>query len=56
MMTQKEVLIIDPGASANQLAEKVKEQGLKPVAILLTHGHFDHATGQGAGAAFAYKN
>ena len=25
----KEVLIIDPGASAKQLAEKVKEQGLK---------------------------
>ena len=40
----KEVLIIDPGASAKQLAEKVKEQGLKPVAILLTHGHFDHIT------------
>ena len=38
----KEVLIIDPGANAKQLAEKVKEQGLKPVAILLTHGHFDH--------------
>ena len=29
----KEVLIIDPGASAKQLAEKVKEQELKPVAI-----------------------
>ena len=41
----KEVLIIDPGASAKQLAAKIKEQGLKPVAILLTHGHFDHATG-----------
>lgn len=39
----KEVLIIDPGASAKQLAEKVKEHGLKPVGILLTHGHFDHA-------------
>ena len=43
----KEVQIIDPGASAKQLAEKVKEQGLKPMAILLTHGHFDHATGAG---------
>ena len=41
----KEVIIIDPGASADKLAQKVKEQNLKPVAILLTHGHFDHATG-----------
>ena len=40
----KEVLIIDPGASAGKLADKVKEQGLKPTAILLTHGHFDHAS------------
>ncbi len=39
----KEVLIIDPGASAPQLMEKIKEKGLKPAAILLTHGHFDHA-------------
>jgi len=39
----KEVLIIDPGSSAKQLAEKVKEHGLTPVGILLTHGHFDHA-------------
>ncbi len=40
----KEVLIIDPGASAKKLAEKVTGAGLKPVAILLTHGHFDHAS------------
>lgn len=39
----KEVLIIDPGAAAKQLAEKVKEHGLIPAGILLTHGHFDHA-------------
>lgn len=39
----KEVLIIDPGASAEKLMEKINEAGLKPVAILLTHGHFDHA-------------
>ena len=39
----REVLIIDPGASAKQLAEKVKEHGLTPRGILLTHGHFDHA-------------
>ena len=41
----KETIIIDPGASADKLAEKAKADGLKPVAILLTHGHFDHATG-----------
>lgn len=39
----KEVLIIDPGADAEQLADKIREQQLKPAAILLTHGHFDHA-------------
>lgn len=39
----REVLIIDPGASAEKLAEKVKEQKLIPAGILLTHGHFDHA-------------
>lgn len=39
----KEVLILDPGASAKRLAEIIKEEELKPVAILLTHGHFDHA-------------
>lgn len=39
----KEMILIDPGAAAGQLAAKIKEEGLKPVAILLTHGHFDHA-------------
>lgn len=41
----KEVVIIDPGAAAKQLAAKVTEGGLKPIAILLTHGHYDHAGG-----------
>lgn len=39
----REMLIVDPGDSALLLAEKIKEQDLKPQAILLTHGHFDHA-------------
>jgi len=46
----KECFIIDPGASGMQLAEKIKEDNLKPVAVLLTHGHFDHA---GAAKALA---
>jgi glyoxylase-like metal-dependent hydrolase (beta-lactamase superfamily II) len=43
----KEALIIDPGAKAEKLAEKAENEGIKPVAILLTHGHFDHATAAG---------
>ena len=38
----KECFIIDPGASAKQLIEKMKQDNLTPVAVLLTHGHFDH--------------
>ena len=41
----KELLIIDPGYSAKQLAERIRQEKCTPVAILLTHGHFDHATG-----------
>ena len=41
----KERLVIDPGESPKQLAEKIREEGCTPVAVLLTHGHFDHATG-----------
>ena len=39
----KETLIIDPGAEGNRLIERIGSEGLFPVAILLTHGHFDHA-------------
>lgn len=41
----KETLIIDPGASADYLAEKLESSNYKPAAVLLTHGHFDHAGG-----------
>jgi glyoxylase-like metal-dependent hydrolase (beta-lactamase superfamily II) len=43
----KEALIIDPGANAAQLVERAKSEGINPAAILLTHGHFDHATAAG---------
>ncbi len=38
----KEMLIIDPGDSAQMLVEKIRLGALIPKAILLTHGHFDH--------------
>lgn len=39
----KEMIVIDPGAEADRLAGVIEQEQLKPVAILLTHGHFDHA-------------
>lgn len=38
-----EALIIDPGDEGSYIAEKITSGGYKPIAILATHGHFDHA-------------
>lgn len=38
----KETLIIDPADKADMLKQKINKEGLKPVGVLLTHGHFDH--------------
>lgn len=40
-----EALVIDPGASGEALCERMKKDDLKPVAILVTHAHFDHIMG-----------
>ncbi|MFX0057123.1 MAG: MBL fold metallo-hydrolase [Candidatus Hodarchaeota archaeon] len=37
-----EVVIIDPGGNAENIIQNVKELNGKPIAVLLTHGHFDH--------------
>ena len=37
-------IIIDPGDNASYLAKLCRDEKLKPEAILLTHGHFDHCT------------
>lgn len=38
----KELIIIDPGDRASDIQKKVSAMEGKVVAILLTHGHFDH--------------
>ena len=37
-----ELLIVDPGDAPDKIFRKVDQMQGKPVAILLTHGHFDH--------------
>lgn len=38
-------LIIDPGSSYGRLIKYVERNNLKPVGILVTHGHIDHVIG-----------
>ena len=40
-----ECLVVDPGLEAEELIEFLTEQKLKPVAVVLTHGHIDHIAG-----------
>ncbi len=39
---QKNCLIFDPGEESAKIEALVKKKNLKPLAILLTHAHFDH--------------
>ena len=40
--SNKEGMIIDPGAGANDILNRVKDLGLEIKVIVLTHGHMDH--------------
>lgn len=39
---EKEAIIFDPGGDGEAFVQWLNNQGLKPLAILLTHAHFDH--------------
>ncbi|MBI4153628.1 MBL fold metallo-hydrolase [Candidatus Woesebacteria bacterium] len=38
----KETLIVDPGDEAEFISRVILEEGLTPLKIIATHGHFDH--------------
>ncbi|WP_022749036.1 MBL fold metallo-hydrolase [Lachnobacterium bovis] len=40
-----EMIVIDPGDNADKLIKQIDKDNYKVKAILLTHGHFDHANG-----------
>ena len=42
---QKLCVIVDPGGDPDSILFTLKENELTPLAILLTHGHFDHTGG-----------
>ncbi|TXH68984.1 MAG: MBL fold metallo-hydrolase [Thiothrix sp.] len=41
----KECVLVDPGGEVPRLMAAIEKEGLKPVAIWLTHGHLDHVGG-----------
>ncbi len=51
-LEKKPAFIVDPGDGATKLATFMENEGFEPEAILLTHGHFDHA---GAAEALASR-
>ena len=41
----RQCAVVDPGDNGDKVAAYIQGQGLEPVAILLTHSHFDHILG-----------
>ena len=40
-----ELVVIDPGEEAERIVDRIRASGLRPIAILHTHGHLDHVGG-----------
>ncbi|MDR0614808.1 MAG: MBL fold metallo-hydrolase [Lactobacillales bacterium] len=45
VFNERAILIIDPGSDKDALLKMVKKIGKEPLAILLTHTHYDHIMG-----------
>ncbi len=43
--TTREAVVIDPGGDTPVIVKALEARDLKPVAVLATHGHFDHVEG-----------
>ena len=41
----KDTVVVDPGGHSKKFTAYIEEEKLNLVAILLTHGHFDHIMG-----------
>lgn len=39
---EAECLVVDPGLDTDALEQAIREAKLQPIAVLATHGHFDH--------------
>lgn len=39
---EEQCIIVDPGAESQKIIQYIQTKKLKPLAILLTHAHFDH--------------
>jgi len=45
---QTECLVVDPGLEPEKIIEHLDKMGIRPAAILITHGHSDHFAGNEA--------
>ncbi len=44
----RQAVIVDPGGDVSLIIRTIEQAGAEPIAIWLTHGHFDHAGGAAA--------